>query len=78
MLSDPEYLRKSFTAGCNRKLIFILLVHLLISLPYSLTDKAVLWIRIGFKADQDPAFYFNPDPDPGSQTNGPYGSRFGS
>jgi hypothetical protein len=31
----------------------------------------VLWIRIGFTADPDPAFYFNvvPDPDPGSQTN---------
>jgi hypothetical protein len=29
----------------------------------------VLWIRIGFKADLDPAFYVNADPDPGSQTN---------
>ncbi len=29
------------------------------------------WIRIGFIADPDPAFYFSadPDPDPGSQTN---------
>ncbi len=24
----------------------------------------VLWIRIGFNADADPAFYLNPDPDP--------------
>jgi hypothetical protein len=28
-----------------------------------------LWIRIGFNADLDPAFYLNADPDPGSQTN---------
>jgi hypothetical protein len=28
----------------------------------------VLWIRIGFNADPDPAFYLNADPDPGSQT----------
>jgi hypothetical protein len=27
----------------------------------------VLWIRIGFNADTDPAFYLNEDPDPGSQ-----------
>ncbi len=26
--------------------------------------KAVLWIRIGFSADQDPAFYLSADPDP--------------
>ncbi len=35
--------------------------------------KAVLWIRTGFNADPDPAFYLNadqdPDPDPGSPTN---------
>jgi hypothetical protein len=32
---------------------------------------AVLWIRIGFNAYPDPAFYLNanPDPDPGSETN---------
>ncbi len=39
--------------------------------------KAVLWIRIGFNADPDPAFYLNADsdPDPGSQTNAdPWGS----
>ncbi len=32
---------------------------------------SVLWIRIGFNADQDPAFYLNEDPDQdlGSQTN---------
>ncbi len=24
---------------------------------------ASVWIRIGFKADPDPAFYFNADPD---------------
>jgi hypothetical protein len=34
---------------------------------------SVLWIRIGFNADPDPAFYFDADPDsdpdPGSQTN---------
>jgi hypothetical protein len=31
----------------------------------------VLWIRIGFRADPDPAFYLkaDPNPDPGSQTN---------
>jgi hypothetical protein len=33
----------------------------------------VLWIRIAFNADPDPAFYLNADPDtdpdPGSQTN---------
>jgi hypothetical protein len=32
---------------------------------------AVLWIRIGFNEDPDPACYLNADPDsdPGSQTN---------
>ena len=31
----------------------------------------MLWIRIGFNADPDLAFYRNadPDPDPGSQTS---------
>jgi hypothetical protein len=41
---------------------------------------AVLWIRIGFYADLDPAFYLNadPDPDPGSKTNAdPCGSGSG-
>jgi hypothetical protein len=30
-----------------------------------------MWIRTGFNADLDPAFYLhaNADPDPGSQTN---------
>jgi|LakMenE01Jun11ns_1017448.scaffolds.fasta_scaffold7408114_1 hypothetical protein len=28
--------------------------------------RTVLWIRIGFNADPDPAFYLNGDPDPGS------------
>jgi hypothetical protein len=28
--------------------------------------KAVLWIRIGFNADPDSAFYLNTDPDPRS------------
>jgi hypothetical protein len=27
------------------------------------------WIRIGFTADPDPAFYLNADSDPGSKTN---------
>jgi hypothetical protein len=33
--------------------------------------SALLWIRIGFNANPDAAFYLNayPDPDPGSQTN---------
>jgi hypothetical protein len=35
--------------------------------------KLVLWIRFGFNADPDPAFYLNADPDtdpdPESQTN---------
>jgi hypothetical protein len=35
----------------------------------------VLWIRIGFNADPDPAFYLNEDPD--RQTNGDPG-RSGS
>jgi hypothetical protein len=30
---------------------------------------AVLWIRCGFIADPDPAFYLNADLDPGSQTD---------
>ncbi len=30
---------------------------------------AVLWIRIVFNANLDPAFYLNADPDQGSQTN---------
>jgi hypothetical protein len=29
----------------------------------------VVWIRIGFNADLDPAFYVSADPDPGSQTD---------
>jgi hypothetical protein len=29
----------------------------------------VLWIRCGFNADPDQAFYLNADPDPGIQTN---------
>ncbi len=31
----------------------------------------MLWIRIGFNPDPDPAFYLSADtgPDPGSQTN---------
>jgi hypothetical protein len=29
----------------------------------------VLWIRIVFNADPDPAFYLNADPDSGSQTS---------
>jgi hypothetical protein len=29
----------------------------------------VLWIRMGFNANPDPAFYLNADLDPGSQTN---------
>ncbi len=29
-----------------------------------LTEKPVLWIRVGFNADSDPAFHLNTDPDP--------------
>jgi hypothetical protein len=29
----------------------------------------VLWIRIGFNANPDPAFYLNADPDLWSKTN---------
>jgi hypothetical protein len=29
----------------------------------------VLWIRITFNADPDPAFYLNADPEPGIQIN---------
>jgi hypothetical protein len=29
----------------------------------------VLWIRIGFNADPDPAFSLNADPDQGSHSN---------
>jgi hypothetical protein len=29
---------------------------------------AVLWIRLVFNADLDPAFYLNGDPDPGRQS----------
>jgi hypothetical protein len=37
-------------------------------LCFELSDP-VLWIRIGFNADPDPAFYLDADPDPdaGSQ-----------
>jgi hypothetical protein len=31
--------------------------------------SAVLWTRINFSADPDPAFYLNADPVSGSQTN---------
>jgi hypothetical protein len=41
--------------------------------PGSIQSCAVFWIRIGFNAGPDPAFYFNADPDrgpdPGRQTN---------
>ncbi len=42
--------------------------------PYAVTcflkcSKALLWTRICFNADLDPAFYLHADPDPGSQTN---------
>ncbi len=30
-------------------------------------NLAMLWIRIGFNVDQDPAFYVNVDPDPGPE-----------
>ncbi len=33
------------------------------------SSTAVLWIRIGFNADPDPAVTLNADPDRGSQTN---------
>ncbi len=38
--------------------------------------ESVLWIRIGFNADPDPAFYLNADADPdaGSQNADPCGS----
>jgi hypothetical protein len=29
----------------------------------------MLWIRIGFKANLDPAFYLNADQDQGNQTD---------
>ncbi len=32
-------------------------------------NTAVLWIRIGFNADPDPAYYLTADPGPESQTN---------
>ncbi len=32
-------------------------------------SRRVLWIRIGFNADPDPAIYRNADPDPRSLTN---------
>jgi hypothetical protein len=35
---------------------------------YASAKFRVLWIRIGFNADPDPAFYINADPDPRSQT----------
>jgi hypothetical protein len=42
-------------------------------------EMAVLWFRIGFNADPDPAFYLNadpnPDPDSGSQTNADSNNR---
>ncbi len=28
-----------------------------------------MWIRIGFNADPDPAFYLSADPNPGSQAS---------
>ncbi len=39
----------------------------------------MLWIRIGFNADPDPALTADPVPDPGSKTNeDPRGSGFWS
>ncbi len=47
-----------------------------------LTSFPVLWIRIGFNVDPDPAFFYlnaDTDPDSGSQTNAdPGGSGSGS
>jgi hypothetical protein len=31
--------------------------------------QTVLWIRICYNADSNPAFYLNADPDPGGQIN---------
>jgi hypothetical protein len=42
-----------------------------VSVSCTCTKCTVLWIRIGFNVDLDPAFYLNADPDPdlGSHTN---------
>jgi hypothetical protein len=53
------------------------------SLSLTYGRKAVLWIRSGFNADPDPAFYLiadpDADPDPGRQTNANRGgSRYES
>ncbi len=40
--------------------------------------SAVLWIRIGYNADPDPAFYLNADLDPGRQTKAADLCRSGS
>jgi hypothetical protein len=43
-----------------------------VQIQRNLEEKQVLWIRICFNTDPDPAFYFSvdpPDPDSGSQTN---------
>ncbi len=42
----------------------------LLSSLENITEKiSVFWIRIGFNADPDTAFYLNADPHPGSKTN---------
>jgi hypothetical protein len=53
-------------------------LHVKTGLKYT-GAQTVLWICIGFNADSDPAFYFNADPDPGSQTKAyPCGYGYGS
>jgi hypothetical protein len=49
----------------------LLSLTLAIMLPLIEESSVVEWIRVGFNADSDPAFYPDtvPDPDPGSQTN---------
>ena len=42
-------IRKLFLSGFCRKFLL----------------KAVMWIRMSFNADPDPAFFLNADPDPG-------------
>jgi hypothetical protein len=34
----------------------------------NISTQRVLWIRVGFNANPDPAFFLNADPDPESQT----------
>jgi hypothetical protein len=70
----PNYLSQNcsrYTRYLEKNLscLFCLVILRLTSTNNSATIFSLLWIRIGFSADTDLAFYLSRDPDPGIQNN---------